>query len=154
MVFVSLMALTLSVSGLAQDVVTPPVPVATAQWNLISHSTTTAYLTDVSAIRQENGLTTAVIARVPTSGEAGDRTHSTSELTFRCSANQSRPGEEVYYGADGSVEERIPNDYDFEAVPPNSLDAYAKAIVCDGERSRRSFESVEAFIAAGRPTRE
>lgn len=161
MLALSLVALSLATSGFGsvhaqEEVLNPAAVPATSgpSWNLISRSSSTAYLTDVNGIRQQDGITTAQLARVPTSGDASDQTHSVSEVSFRCSSNQSKTGEEVYYAADGSVEERIPNDFDYEPIPANSLDAYAKAVVCGGERTARAFPSIAAFIAAGRPVRD
>lgn len=158
MLTVSLMALSMAASGFAltgqQEVLEQPAPAANgAQWQIISRSSTTVYMIDVNAITQQDGITAARLARVPATGDASDQTHSVSELSFRCAAKQSKSGEEIYYAADGSIEETIPNDYDFEPIPPNSLDDFAKAIVCDGDRASRSFPTIAAFIAAGRPAR-
>ena len=161
MLALSLMALSLATGALGsvqtqEEALTPAAAPTSSgpSWNLVSRSSSTAFMTDVNGIRQQDGITTAQLARVPTSGDAADQTHSVSEVSFRCSANQAKTGEEVYYAADGSVEERITNDFDFEPIPANSLDAYTKAIVCGGERTARSFPSIAAFIAAGRPIRD
>ena len=129
-------------------------PVAQAlgqNWNVVSRSNSTVYMVDVNAIKQQDGITTIYVARVPSQGDASDKTHSLTEVNLRCSANQSKTGTEIYYGADGSEEERIPNDYPFERIAANSLDSYVKTIVCDNERTDATFESIEAFINAGRP---
>ncbi|MEG1451622.1 hypothetical protein [Brevundimonas sp.] len=129
-----------------------PAPQAVGQsWNVMSRSSTTVYMVDVNAIKQQDGITTIFVARVPAQGEASDKTHSLTEVNLRCNANQSKTGTEIYYGADGSEEERIPNDYPFEAIAANSLDSYVKSIVCDNDRTTATFDSIEAFIAAGRP---
>lgn len=161
MLFLSLIALSLSVSGFnsvqaQEEVLAPAAAPATtgSDWNIISRSSTTVYMTDVNAIRQQDGVTTGTVARVPASGEASDQTHSVTVISFRCGASQAKSGEEIYYGADGSIEERIPNDYDFEPIATNSLDDYVKGVVCGGERATRSYPSVAAFIAAGRPARD
>lgn len=121
------------------------------EWNVVSRSSATVYMINVNDIRKADGITSVKLARVPATGDASDLSHSVGQLDFRCSANQSRPGEEVIYGADGSVEDRINDGYDFDRIPPNSLDAYAKALACDGERSSQKFPSIRAFIDAGRP---
>lgn len=162
MLVMSLVAFTFAASGLnavqnPEEVLAPTgaAPATSgADWNIVSRSNNTVYMTNVNAIRQQDGVTFAQLARVPSSGEAGNLSHSITEVSFRCSANQSKTGEEVYYAADGSVEERIPNDFDFEPIPANSLDAYTKSVVCGGDRASRSFPSIEAFIAAGRPARD
>lgn len=137
----------------AQEVLTaaPAAETIGENWNVVSRSSSTVYMVNVGAIQQSNGITTAYVARVPAQGEAGDLTHSRTEVQFRCNARQSRSGTEIYYAADGSEEERIPNEYEFEAIAANSLDAYVQALVCEGERSNKSFESISAFVAAGRP---
>ncbi|WP_242912792.1 MULTISPECIES: hypothetical protein [Brevundimonas] len=162
MLTLSIFALTLAASGFgsvqAQEEFAAPAQAQAApsgaDWNIVSRSSHTVFMTDVNGVKQTNGVTIAQVARVPASGDTGNLSHSVTELSFRCSANQSKAGEEVYYAADGSVEERIPNDLDFEPIPANSLDAYVKAVVCGGDRSPKSFPSVAAFIAAGRPTRD
>ena len=155
---VSVMALSLATAGLegqeATETLTPAAPAAGAsEWHVVSRSATTAYMIDVNGIRQQGGVTTALLARVPATGSASDRAHSVTHMSFQCAANQSKSGEEIYYAPDGSEEERIPNDYDFEAIPANSLDDHAKAFVCNGDRSSRSYQTIADFIAAGRPTR-
>ena len=138
-----------------QEVLSAPAP-ATAEptantWNVVSRSSSTVFMVNVGDIKQFDGVTTVQVARVPASGDATDKSYSLTETAFRCNARQSKTGTEVYYGADGSEEERIENSYEFEPIPNNSLDAYVKTIVCDNERSTTTYASIEAFIAAGRP---
>lgn len=160
MLVMSVLALSLATANFGgfqaqEEAAAPATPATTGpDWNIVSRSSNTVFMTDVNGIRQQDGITTVQLARVPASGETSDLSHSVTEVSFRCSANQSKVGEEVYYAADGSVEERIPNDFDFESIPANSLDAYTKSIVCNGDRSAKSFPSVAAFIAAGRPARD
>lgn len=156
MMTMSVVALMLSASlpNTQQEVLEPAAPVSEtfASWNIISRSSSTIYMVDVNGVKTSGDLTTAYLARVPSTGDTSDQTHMVSELILRCRANQSKAGEDVYYAADGSVEERVNNDYDFEPIARGSLDDYVKTIVCDGERSTKTFDSVQAFIAAGRPT--
>ncbi len=154
MLALSLMAVLATASLPAQEeqISATPAPQAVGQnWNVISRSNSTVYMIDVNAIKQQDGITTTYVARVPAQGDAGDKTHSLTEVNLRCNANQSKTGTEIYYGADGSEEERIPNEYEFERIAANSLDSYVKAIVCDNERTSSTFASIDAFIAAGRP---
>ena len=151
------LAAVFAVSGSVQEqevAAAPAAEVQAASWNVISRSSSTVYLLDVNAIKTEGGVKTAYIARVPAQGSPTDKTHTLSEVNLKCSANQVKPGDEIYIGADGSEEERIPSDYDFEPISRNSLDDYAKSIVCGGDRSSQTFESVDAFINAGRPVRQ
>lgn len=139
-----------------QEVLSAPAPAAVEQsasnnWNVVSRSSSTVFMVNVGDIKQFDGVTTVQVARVPARGDASDKSYSLTETLFRCNARQSKTGTEVYYGADGSEEERIENSYEFEPIPNNSLDSYVKTIVCDGERSTTTFESIEAFITAGRP---
>lgn len=156
MLALSVMALlmTAPVPMLAQEelqTVAPETQALGQNWNVLSRSNTTVYMVDVNAIKQQDGITTVYVARVPAQGETGDKTHSLTEVSLRCNANQSKTGVEIYYGADGSEEERIPNDYPFEAIAANSLDSFVKSIACDNNRTTATFESIEAFITAGRP---
>jgi len=150
---VSAMTLTMVPAGLVQDTTEAPPAVGAEDWHVVSRSSATVFLVDVQSIKSEGGVTSAKLARVPASGEAGDLTHSHGTIDFRCSANQSRPGEEVLIGADGSVEDRINDGYDFDRIPDNSLDSYVKSMVCDGDRSTARYPSIVAFIQAGRPNR-
>lgn len=120
-------------------------------WNIVSRSSATVYMIDVDSIVQAGGITTARVARVPARGAATDRSHTISDLSIRCSANQSKPGVEIVYGEDGAEAERIDDGYDFDGIRPNSLDAFVKQIVCDGDRGAQAFPTVGAFIEAGRP---
>ena len=92
-----------------------------------------------------------VFAVVPAKGEPTDLSHSIGTVSFRCAANQSKAGEEVYYGPDGAEQERIEDRYDFEPVVRNSLDSYVKEIVCEDKRGTATFPTIRAFIEAGRP---
>lgn len=139
-------------SAYAQDATVAPAPAAPGEeWHVVSRSSATVFMLNVNDIQTSGGVTSVKLARVPASGDATDLTHSIGQVDFRCSANQSRPGEEVLYGADGSVEDRINDGYDFDRILPNSLDSYTKALACDGERSTQTFTSVRAYIEAGRP---
>lgn len=154
MLALSLMAVLATASLPAQEEQLSAAPVAQTvgqNWNVLSRSSATVYMVDVNAIKQQDGITTVYVARVPAQGDASDKTYSLTEVNLRCNANQSKTGTEIYYGADGSEEERIPNEYEFERIAANSLDSYVKSIVCDNERSAATFESIEAFINAGRP---
>lgn len=124
---------------------------AAENWNVVSRSAATVYMIDVDSIAQAEGATTARVARVPAAGPATDLSHTISDLSVRCSANQSKPGVEVVYGEDGAEAERIDDGYDFDGIRPNSLDAFVKQIVCDGDRGAQAFPTIKAFIEAGRP---
>lgn len=158
MISLSLMALTLMAAPMAQaqeEILAPAAAPAEAttgpSWNVVSRSSATVFMLDVNAITQSDGVSRVMLARVPSSGDASDQTHSLTEMFFRCSARQSKTGLEIYIGADGSEEERIENDYEFEPIVRDSLDDYVKGVVCDGQRTAVTYNSIGAFIAAGRP---
>ena len=126
-------------------------PALAENWNVISRSAATAFMVDVDSIAQADGVTSARLARVPATGAPGDLSHSVGVVSFRCSANQSKSGEEVYYGPDGAEQERIDDGYDFEPIARNSLDSYVQEIVCESKRGAASFPTIRAFVEAGRP---
>lgn len=148
---VSAMTLAMVPANLTQDAAEAPAPASAEDWHVVSRSSATVFMVDINSIKSEGGITSAKLARVPASGDAGDLSHSYGTIDFRCSANQSRPGEEVLIAADGSVEDRINDGYDFDRIPANSLDSYVKSMVCDGDRSTARFNSIAQFIQAGRP---
>ncbi|HAC01909.1 MAG TPA: hypothetical protein DCF67_10755 [Brevundimonas sp.] len=108
-------------------------------------------MVDVDSIAQAGGVTSARLARVPAKGEPTDLSHSIGTISFRCAANQSKAGEEVYYGPDGAEQERIDDGYDFEPIVRNSLDSFVEEIVCEDKRGTAAFPTIRAFIEAGRP---
>lgn len=126
-------------------------PALAENWNVISRSSATVFMVDIDSIASDGAVSTASLARVPAKGESADLSHSVGLVSMRCSANQSKSGEEVYYGPDGAEQERIDDGYDFEPIARNSLDSYVKEIVCDGKRGSASFPTIRAFIEAGRP---
>ena len=126
-------------------------PVLAENWNVISRSSATAFMVDVDSIAQAGGVTSARLARVPAKGGPTDLSHSIGTISFRCAANQSKAGEEVYYGPDGAEQERIDDGYDFEPIARNSLDSYVQEIVCESKRGAASFPTIRAFVEAGRP---
>lgn len=143
---------TVSAANAQDPAAAPAVPAASGEeWHVVSRSSATVYMMNVNDIKTADGITSVKLARVPATGDRSDQTHSIGQVDFRCSANQSRPGEEVLYGADGAIEDRINDGYDFDRIPANSLDSYTKALACDGERSTQTYPSVRAFIEAGRP---
>ncbi|WP_225212514.1 hypothetical protein [Brevundimonas guildfordensis] len=134
-----------SVLGLAAS------PALAENWNVISRSSATVFMVDVDSIAQADGVTSARLARVPAKGESTDLSYSAGTVAFRCAANQSKAGEEIYYGPDGAEQERIDDGYDFEPIARNSLDSYVKELVCEDKRAAASFPTIRAFIEAGRP---
>ena len=134
-----------SILGLAAS------PALAENWNVVSRSSATAFMVDVDSIAQAGGVTSARLARVPAKGGPTDLSHSIGTISFRCAANQSKAGEEVYYGPDGAEQERIDDGYDFEPIVRNSLDSYVKEIVCEDKRGTAAFPTIRAFIEAGRP---
>ena len=143
--------------ALAQDPAPQAQPVAVPNdvesWNAVSRSSQTVYLVEVNGIASEGGITRARLARVPTTGDAADLSHSITVVEIRCAANQSRSSTETLYGTDGQVEDVIEETYDWEQIAANSLDSYLKPIVCNGDRTTQTYRTVASFITAGRPNR-
>lgn len=144
----------MATSAMAQEAVVELLapPAGAEEWNVVSRSSATVYMVDIKSITNADGITSIKLARVPSTGDATDLTHSVGQVDFRCSANQSRPGEEVIYGADGSIEDRINDGYDFDRIENNSLDAFVKTLACGNDRSSQIYPSIVAFIQAGRPS--
>ncbi|AYG94493.1 hypothetical protein D8I30_04325 [Brevundimonas naejangsanensis] len=126
-------------------------PVLAENWHVVSRSSATVFMLDVDSITEAGDARTAVLARVPSAGPSADLSYSAGEITIRCAANQSKPGVEILYGPDGAEQERIDDGYDFDAIAKNSLDAYVKSMLCDGDRGTTTHPSIRAFIEAGRP---
>ncbi len=126
-------------------------PALAESWHVVSRSSATVFMLDVDSITEADGARTALLARVPASGATADLSYSAGQISIRCSAGQSKPGVEILYGPDGAEQERIDDGYDFDAIAKNSLDAYIKDMLCDGQRSTSIYPSIRAFIEAGRP---
>lgn len=125
-------------------------PAAASQWQAFSRSQTTAYLVDVGQIVTEGDQTTIRMARVRRQGT--DQSHNIETVAFRCAANQSKSLGTVEYGPDGAEGERYSDGLDWEAVSERGLTGDLKKMACDNTRpTTPSFDSIKAYIDAGRP---
>lgn len=122
------------------------------EWHPISRNSDRVYLADVGGMGVVDDVTTIMVARVvrrPSSPT--DYSYTADQYAYRCATNQVRPGASVEYGEDGSETNRFEDGGDWEAVRPDTLDAYVKQVACDGERANPPvFPSIRAFMEAGR----
>lgn len=122
------------------------------EWQVFTRSAQRAYLVDPSTLRETGGVTSIQIARAPFAVEDGDPAWTLETFEFRCSAGEYRTTQIAEFNADGSAA-TPPETLDeaFEAIAPNGLSGYLKAIACDGQRARPPYyPSLAAWIAAGR----
>ena len=142
----------------AQDAPPPetatPAPAAEAaeDWHPFSRSAAKAYLADVGHIGQGD-VVTIRLARVSLNAPpAGDYSHVADEYEFQCAAGLVRTVASNEYGPDGVAFDRYEDASPWEDIPARSLDAYLKALACDGDRAGPpTWPSIKAFIDAGRP---
>jgi len=136
----------------AQETAPPAQAATAADWHPFSRSAAKAYLADVGHIGQGE-VVTIRMARVKIDAPvAGDYSHVVDEYEFRCEAGQVRTVASNDYAADGVAFDRYEEASPWEDIPARSLDAYLKALACDGDRaSPPTWPSIKAFIDAGRP---
>lgn len=153
----ALIGLSAAGAASAQDAPPPP-PEAAApapaveDWHPFSRSAAKAYLADVGHIGQGD-VVTIRMARVNLNAPAaGNYSYVADEYEFQCAAGQVRTVASNEYGPDGVAFDRYEDPSPWEDIPDRSLDAYLKALACDGERaSPPTWPSIKAFIDAGRP---
>lgn len=130
----------------------PPAPVG-EDWNVISRSTTRAYLVDVNSIKTEGDVSSANLVRTllrPTT--PADKSYTLVELEYRCAAKQSRSVAEIDHDDAGTALDRAESGEDFEAYNPESLYGYIAAVICDNARAAPpTYPSITAYFDAGRP---
>ncbi len=129
-----------------------PAAPAGQDWNAVSRSATRVYMVDVSSLKITGDMTSITLARVPLSAEAaGDQSHITVEMEFKCRAKQSRALAETEHDATGAVTGRYELGEDFTPYDDNSLDSYIATVACEGARGTPpTYPSIKAFIDAGR----
>ena len=129
-----------------------PAPAGADNWHPFSRSAAKAYLADVGHIGQGD-VVTIRMARVKIDAPAaGDYSHVADEYEFQCAAGLVRTVASNDYGPDGITFDRYEEASPWEDIPARSLDAYLKAVACDGERAgSTTWPSIKAFIDAGRP---
>ena len=130
----------------------PSAAVAAEDWHPFSRSAAKAYLADVGHIGQGD-VVTIRMARVSLNAPApGNYSYIADEYEFQCAAGQVRTVASNEYGPDGVAFDRYEDASPWEDIPDRSLDAYLKALACDGDRATPpTWPSIKAFIDAGRP---
>lgn len=128
-------------------------PVAAETWNSFSRTQNNVYMVDVDRFTVTGDVTSALVARVPLTGEAGDYSHSVETFELRCSDKHWRTAGSVEYGPDGAEMDRYPEEgAEWEASRNGTLPEYLRQIVCDGARANPpTWPAIKAFIDAGRP---
>lgn len=126
--------------------------VSAEDWHPFSRNSDRVYLADVAGIVVAGEVTTMRIARVTRKpSSATDYTHVIDAYEFRCLTNKVKAGETVEYGADGTESDRYDDSGDWEDVRADTLDDYAKAVACDGNRANPpTWPTLQAFMDAGR----
>jgi len=146
------LGLALATPTLATPALPTPARAMAEQWQLISSSTTTAYLADIDSIATAEGVTTIRIARVRKApANPADLSHAVDEYGFRCSADQIRFVATSDYGSDGALIERYVEDAPWEDIGDSALFNYIHDVACDGDRSADgTWPNVQAFMASDR----
>ena len=127
-------------------------PAMAENWNSVSRTANNAFMVDVDAIRVEGDVSSAGLATVPRTGDAGDYSYSLETYQFRCAARQWRTAGLVDYNPDGTEADRIPEENaSWEPIRANTLPDFLKQVVCDGARGDPpTWPSIKAFIDGGR----
>lgn len=138
--------------GLSLATVSTAGAASAQEWHSISRNAERVYMANVGGMTVVDDVTTIMVARVPRKpASATDYSYTADEYAYRCAANQVRPGASVEYGEDGSETNRFEDGGDWEAVRPETLDAFVKQVACDGERANPPvFPTIKAFMEAGR----
>lgn len=130
-----------------------PVPESTGpEWWAFSRGQQRNYLIDVNSVVKTGDELTVMVARVPKDTPAGDYSHTVDQFGIRCRARQSHVVLSSDAFADGVPEEAYATDEPWEGIAADSFDDAIREISCDDMRpAPPSYESVKAYIDAGRP---
>jgi len=128
-------------------------PAAAQSWQVAARSQARLYLVDSAAISTAEDISTVRVASVDRTGAAGNYEHTIETYEVRCGARQWRPTGMTEFGSDGTEGETFPEaDSPWEAVRPGGYAEAIKEVACDGARpGGPTFESIKAYIDAGRP---
>jgi len=125
---------------------------STAQWRMFSQSETSTYLVDMASILRNGDEASVRIARVSKRLEAGDYHHVVDQFGVRCGAGETRVETSSDIAEDGATADTYAADEPWSQAPPNSFDLSVKEMACgEKEPSRAPFETIRAWIDAGRP---
>ena len=128
-------------------------PVFAESWNAYSRTDTTVYMADVDSIAVVEGVTSMNSAAVPTSGDAGDYSHTVEVFQFQCGARKWRTAGLTEFGPDGTRSGNYPEEgAAWESLRPNTNPEQLLHIACDGARATPPvWTAVKAYVDAGRP---
>jgi hypothetical protein len=125
---------------------------STAQWRMFSESDATTYLVDMASILRNGDEASVRIARVSKRLEAGDYHHVVDQFGVRCGAGETRVETSSDIAEDGVTADTYAADEPWTPAPRNSFDEAVKEMACgEKEPSRAPFETIRAWIDAGRP---
>lgn len=125
---------------------------ATAQWRMFSESDSSTYLVDMASILRNGDDASVRIARVSKRLGAGEYRHTVDQFGVRCRAGQTRVESSSDIADDGVTADTFAADEPWTSAPANSFDGSVREMACgEKEPSRAPFESIRAWIDAGRP---
>jgi hypothetical protein len=125
---------------------------ATAQWRMFSESDSSTYLVDMASILRNGDDASIRIARVSKRLGPGEYRHTVDQFGVRCGAGQTRVETSSDIADDGVTADTFAADEPWTDAPANSFDGSVKEMACgEKEPSRAPFDSIRAWIDAGRP---
>lgn len=136
----------------AQDEVEMLSAGGTAQWRMFSQSDASSYLIDMASIIRNGDDATVRVARVSKRNEAGDYSHAIDLFGVRCRAGETRVESSSEVLEDGETAETYAADEPWSPARNGSFDYSVKEMACgEQEPTRSAFDSIRAWIDAGRP---
>jgi hypothetical protein len=125
---------------------------STAQWRMFSQSETSTYLVDMASILRNGDEASVRIARVSKRNSPGDYSHVVDLFAARCRSGETRVETSADVLEDGETAETYAADEPWTPARSGSFDAAVKEMACgEQEPSRSAFDSIRAWIDAGRP---
>ena len=151
-------ALAILIGGLAPAGAAPSQDVemlssgAPAEWRRFSESDSSTYLVDMASIVRNGDDASIRIARVSKRLAPGEYRHTVDQFGARCRARETRVETSSDVADDGVTADTFAADEPWTPAPVNSLDDAVREMACgETEPSRQSFDSIRAWIDAGRP---
>jgi hypothetical protein len=153
------LAATAAAPALAQDAPAATEPAVemlsmgtTAQWRTFSESDSSTYLVDMASILRNGDDASIRIARVSRRLGPGEYRHTVDQFGVRCGAGETRVETSSDIADDGVTADTFAADEPWTPAPADSFDGSVKEMACgEKEPSRAPFDSVRAWIEAGRP---
>ncbi len=154
-----------ALTGVAQAQEAPPpaqeevlaAPTATPppqgpDWRAFSRSTTSVSLIAGGSLETQGEDVLVRVARVPLNGAPGDYSHVLDIFGVRCDAEQTHLVSSAEAYEDGELTEAFDADEPWSDVAPGTFDEGVFQIGCGRARATgTSFDSVKAYVDAGRP---